>query len=74
MIETIKIVKDNHAGSAIINKSDFDPSKHELFDKPAGDGPSKAEIMAQLKAKGTRFNPAMSKAELSGLLAREGTE
>lgn len=32
-IETVKIVKDNATGYAIINKSSFDPEKHELFEE-----------------------------------------
>ena len=32
MIETVKIKLDHPRGYVIINKSDFDPKKHELFD------------------------------------------
>jgi hypothetical protein len=36
MLETVKIKHDKAKnGYAIINKSDFDEKKHELFDKPA---------------------------------------
>lgn len=31
MIETVRIVKANRSGYATINKSDYDPAKHELF-------------------------------------------
>lgn len=34
MMETVKVKKDNAAGYAIINKSDFDPARHALFDAP----------------------------------------
>ena len=34
MIETVKIKKDNASGYAIINKSDFNPARHVLFDAP----------------------------------------
>lgn len=34
VIETVKIKKNHPRGYVIINKSDFDPEKHELFDAP----------------------------------------
>lgn len=33
-IETVKIKLNHPRGYVIINKSDFDPEKHELFDAP----------------------------------------
>jgi hypothetical protein len=39
MIETVRIVKDNgRTGYATINKSDFDPARHELFEAEADSG------------------------------------
>jgi len=32
MLETVRIKKDNRTGYAIINKSDFDPARHVLYD------------------------------------------
>jgi len=34
MIKTIRIVKANAMGYAIINESDFDPGRHVLYDAP----------------------------------------
>lgn len=45
-METVKIVKDNHAGYAIINKSDFDPARHILYgvsELPALKAPKEAK-------------------------------
>lgn len=36
-IETVKIVKDHEPGYAIINKADFDPKKHEIYDSGKDD-------------------------------------
>jgi hypothetical protein len=43
-LETIKIVKPHAPGYAIINKSDFDPERHELFGGKLGE---KADLVAQ---------------------------
>jgi hypothetical protein len=43
-IETVKVVKAHAPGYAIINKSDFDPERHELFGVKS-DG--KADLVAQ---------------------------
>ncbi len=37
-IETVKVVKANRAGYATINKSDYNPEKHELFGVEAESG------------------------------------
>jgi hypothetical protein len=38
MIKTVRVKKDNgRTGYCIINESDFNPDKHELFDAPALD-------------------------------------
>lgn len=34
MIPTVRIVKNNHAGYATINESDFDPDRHTLYVSP----------------------------------------
>lgn len=31
-LETVKIKRDTPRGFTIINKTDFDPARHELFD------------------------------------------
>lgn len=40
MIPTVKVKRDGPKGYRIINQSDFDPKKHELFEEPkAADEP-----------------------------------
>jgi len=34
IIETVKVVKGSERGWHIINKCDFDPEKHKLYEEP----------------------------------------
>ena len=47
-METIRVKKDNSAGYATINKSDFDEKKHVLF---VEEEPKKPESKAAKKTK-----------------------
>lgn len=70
LIPTVKIKKDSARGWSIINESDFDPDKHELFD--ADDGPidldamNKGEIKEVLDAHGVEYD---GRAKLENLRA-----
>lgn len=52
IIETVKVVKDSERGWHIINKCDFDPEKHTLFDESA---PTREEMKAFLKERELEF-------------------
>ena len=73
MIETVKIVKDNHAGYAIINKADYDPARHELIDAEPS-GPTVKELAAELKELGVSVPRGASKAMMVELLAKAKQE
>jgi hypothetical protein len=76
MIPTVRIASplsaDNQTGYVVINKDDFDESKHELFDE---DGVTKkadltvAQIKEALAAKGIEIPDGVTKkADLQALL------
>lgn len=71
-IETVKIVKDNgRTGYAIINKADFDPKVHELFETEGGlAGLSVPELKARLKELDIEIPAGAKKADLIALLSR----
>lgn len=61
LIPTVKIKKDSARGWSIINESDFDPDKHELFDAPENDGididaMSKSDVKEVLDAHGVEYD------------------
>jgi hypothetical protein len=59
MIETIKVVKDNAAGYCIINKSDFDPRRHEEYNPDAdSDKAPLVERALELEVLGPNGKPA----------------
>lgn len=75
MIETMRIVKDNHAGYAIINRADFDPKRHEAYDAEPGDGgPTVKEIRARLGELGVSIPRGADKAAMLELLAEAERE
>ena len=76
-LKTIKVKPwgDGQGDFVVINESDFDPDRHELFDAPAksadlnGDGALTAkEIRAALDAKGITYKSNASKADLLAAL------
>lgn len=74
--ETVRIVAeksdDNESGFIVINKSDFDADKHELFDAEPGEPEAPALTAKQMKEAlttlGVEFKPNANKAELQALL------
>lgn len=76
MLPTIKVKRDGPRGFHIINKSDFDPQKHELFeDDPGAEGAKKAtvaELKAALEAKRITIPEGAKKADLQALLDQAG--
>lgn len=76
-IETVRIESDAEGtdGFIVINKSDFDPEKHTLFDEePEDDSGSKwtvKTLKARLAELGTAIPRNASKAELIALLPAE---
>lgn len=52
----------------IINKSDFDPDEHELYDESDGSKMTVAEIKAKLDELGIEYPASAKKAELEKLL------
>lgn len=76
-LKTIKVKPwgEGQGDFVVINESDFDPDRHELFDAPAksadtnGDGALTAnEIRAALDAKGVTYKKNASKADLLAAL------
>jgi hypothetical protein len=72
-IETVRITSpvsdDNPDGFIVINKSDFDPDQHALFDTEAAEpGMSAKELKAALTERGIEFKSNASKADLKALL------
>jgi hypothetical protein len=73
---TIRIKSTDEASQGpfvVINESDFDADKHELFDAPTADpaAPAKpgiADLRAALTTRGIEFDPAAKKADLQVLL------
>ena len=68
IIETVKVKRDCPRGYKIINKSDYDPKRHELLE-PAEAGPTVAELKDQLKSAGVSIPRGATKAEMIELLA-----
>jgi hypothetical protein len=73
MIPTIRIKsepsEDNPLGFIVINESDFDADKHELFDaEPVAKPLGIAELRDTLTARGIEFDPTAKKADLQALL------
>jgi hypothetical protein len=61
--------EDNPLGFVIINESDFDADKHELFDaEPVAKPLTIAELRDALTARGIEFDPSAKKADLQALL------
>lgn len=71
-METIQIKSTDEASQGtfvIINKADFDASKHELFGaEPAAKPLTVAELREELTARAIEFDPAAKKADLQALL------
>lgn len=68
-METIQIKSTDEATQGpfvIINKDDFDDSKHDLFDAPKS--LTVAELREALTAKGIEFDHGAKKADLQALL------
>ena len=80
LIPTVKIKKDSARGWSIINESDFDPDRHELFDAAAetsdGDGPidldamDKAALREVLDAHGVEYDGRKGEDDLRALARR----
>lgn len=68
-IETVKVKpwSDDQGEFVLINKSDFNPEVHELLED-ASSGTKKADLQAQLTAKGVDFPSNATKADLQALL------
>ncbi|MBW9334582.1 hypothetical protein FEE59_13790 [Herbaspirillum sp. RU 5E] len=68
-VETVKVKpwSQDQGDFVLINKDDFNPEVHELLDAPAG-GSTKADLQAQLTAKGVDFPSNATKADLQALL------
>lgn len=67
---TIKVKYDNEQGSCIINESDFDESKHELFteDKEIKiKANTQAWFAAKLNEKGIEFDVDASRKDLKAI-------
>ncbi len=71
----IKMPANKRAGYAIINESDFDPKKHELFDapdEPAGDKPleemTRKELDALAAERGVDVSDARNKGDVIAAL------
>lgn len=67
MLETIKVVRDCPRGYKIINKSDFDPKKHELFGEPKEAGPTIKEMVAELKLLGVDIPKRSDKSAIKAM-------
>lgn len=74
-LKTIKVKPwgEGQGDFVVINESDFDPDRHELFDAPEGDDKAAAPVTAAmlreaLDARGVHYKPAASKAQLQALL------
>lgn len=68
-IETVKVKpwSDDQGDYVLINKDDFNPEVHELLED-AGSGTKKADLQAQLTAKGIDFPSNATKADLQALI------
>jgi len=73
-IETLRVKgwakDDSHKDGVLINKSDFDPEVHTLFDAP--DGPVN-EFLSRTAQKIIEDLPLLTDEELSAILADEKT-
>lgn len=80
IVPTVKVKRDGPKGYRIINKSDFDPAKHELFDSKAEktstgaadkplDDMTAAELKDMATEKGLDFPGNVSKAKLIEMLS-----
>lgn len=74
-IPTVKIKKDSERGWSIINESDFDPDKHELFDAPEDDGldidaMNKGDVKEILDAHGVEYDGRAKLDDLRALAKR----
>lgn len=68
-VETVKIVDDNAPGGhVVINKSDFDAKKHEVFEEVSAAGMTVAELKDALDKAGIKYEAKASKADLQKLL------
>lgn len=73
MIPTIKVKRDGPKGYRLINASDFDPAKHELFDtaeltEPT-EGPTKEGLQAKCVELGIEFDARWGVKRLQQVLA-----
>lgn len=68
--ETIKVKAwaEGQGDHVVINKSDFDPDMHEMFEPPVEQGLTVKQLKEALTEKGIEFPPTAKKAELQTLL------
>lgn len=68
-VETVKVKPwgADQGDFVLINKADFNPEEHELLEDSGG-GSKKADLQAQLTAKGIDFPSNATKADLQALL------
>lgn len=69
--KTVRVKAQNEQGFIIINETDFDAEQHEHFDEHESD-PDKPVTAAMLRdaldARGIKYKPQASKAQLQALL------
>lgn len=72
-IETVKVKREGPKGCKIINKTDFDPEIHELYESDPT-GPTRDEMKAYLTEKGVEFPQNIKGDKLAEMYAEAKAE